>query len=495
MKMKRLLCLLPLLVLAGCHRSSVPQDFTESDAAPRIYPDYAEVTVPPNIAPLRFHIEDEGEELVTRLSAEGVSYVFGGCDVCPSVKSWRKLTSRPGDITAEVFLRRTDGWQRLRPFRIHVAPDSITPYLAYRLIAPSYVAYEDLTICQRNLENYDERVIYGNMINSDERNGQCINCHAFQQYNPQRMQFHVRQSYGGTIVAYDGRLQKVDLKCDSLLSAGVYPAWHPTAPLIAYSTNLTSQLFHTRNMQKVEVLDTYSDLILYDIEQSQVIALPRDSDELDCFPWWSPDGTTLYYCAARYTPTDSLLPREQDMVRHYTRLRYNLVARSFDLKSRTFGPPRIVFDAAAQGKSATLPRLSPDGRWLLFTLGGHGIFHIWHRDADLWMMDLTTETARALSEVNSPQVESYHSWSRNGRWIVFSSRRDDGNYTRPFFAHVGKDGRMTKPFELPARDPLYHRQLMRSYNIPEFIDGPVTTSPQELARIVRGKATHIPLAP
>jgi hypothetical protein len=44
---------------------------------------------------------------------------------------------------------------------------------------------------------------------------------------------------------------------------------------------------------------------------------------------------------------------------------------------------------------------------------------------------------------------------------------------------------MTKPFELPSRDPLYHRQLLRSYNIPEFIDGPVNVSPQELARIIR----------
>ena len=373
----------------------------------------------------------------------------------------------------------------MQPFSIHVSADSINPYLAYRLIAPSYVAYEDLTICQRNLTNYDERVIYGNMINSNERDGQCINCHAFQHYNPARMQFHVRQAYGGTGVAYDGTVKKVQLKRDSLLSAGVYPAWHPTEPLIAYSTNLTSQLFHTRDVQKVEVQDTYSDLVLYDVAQDCVTSLPRDSNELDCFPWWSPDGKTLYYCAAQYTPTDSTLPRPQDMARHYTNLRYNLMARDFDTESHRFGPARMVFDAASQGRSATLPRLSPDGRWLLFTMGRHGVFHIWHRDANLYMMDLSTGRVRRADEVNSPEVESYHSWSSNGRWIVFSSRRDDGNYTRPFFAHVDAEGRMTKPFELPSRDPLYHRQLLRSYNIPEFIDGPVNVSPQELARIIR----------
>ncbi len=486
--MKRLIYLfLPLVLMAAaCRRSQVPQHFTETDTMPRLYPDYIGVTVPQNMAPLRFHIEDEADRYVTRLSSNGATYTFSGPDICPSLKAWRRMATGAADITAEVFLGQTDGtWQRMQPFSIHVSADSINPYLAYRLIAPSYVAYEDLTICQRNLTNYDERVIYGNMINSNERDGQCINCHAFQHYNPARMQFHVRQAYGGTVVAYDGTVKKVQLKRDSLLSAGVYPAWHPTEPLIAYSTNLTSQLFHTRDVQKVEVQDTYSDLVLYDVAQDCVTSLPRDSNELDCFPWWSPDGKTLYYCAAQYTPTDSTLPRPQDMARHYTNLRYNLMARDFDTESHRFGPARMVFDAASQGRSATLPRLSPDGRWLLFTMGRHGVFHIWHRDANLYMMDLSTGRVRRADEVNSPEVESYHSWSSNGRWIVFSSRRDDGNYTRPFFAHVDAEGRMTKPFELPSRDPLYHRQLLRSYNIPEFIDGPVNVSPQELARIIR----------
>jgi hypothetical protein len=83
-------------------------------------------------------------------------------------------------------------------------------------------------------------------------------------------------------------------------------------------------------------------------------------------------------------------------------------------------------------------------------------------------------------------VESYHSWSSNGRWVIFSSRRNDGNYTRPFIAHIDKDGRATKPFELPCADPDYHRQFMRSYNIPEFMRGPVTIRPQDFAEVLKG---------
>jgi dipeptidyl aminopeptidase/acylaminoacyl peptidase len=175
-------------------------------------------------------------------------------------------------------------------------------------------------------------------------------------------------------------------------------------------------------------------------------------------------------------------------------VKYNIYKKSFDPETRQFGPRELVFDAAALDKSATLPRVSPDGRFLMFTLGNFGVFHIWHSHADLWMMNLedsvkelgdSISTARSLDEINSPDVESYHSWSSSGRWLVFSSRRYDGNYTRPFFAHIDKDGKCSKPFELPCADPDYHRQFLRSYNIPEFMRGPVTITPQDFADVLK----------
>ena len=141
--------------------------------------------------------------------------------------------------------------------------------------------------------------------------------------------------------------------------------------------------------------------------------------------------------------------------------------------------------------SALLPRISPDGRFLLFSLADHGVFHIWHHDADLWMMDLQTGKVRSLNEVNSPDTESYHTWSSNGKWIVFSSRRDDGMYTRPFFAHIDKEGHFSKPFELPTADPDYHRQFLRSYNIPELMRGPVPYDPHDFARLLKGDGVSV----
>jgi hypothetical protein len=124
----------------------------------------------------------------------------------------------------------------------------------------------------------------------------------------------------------------------------------------------------------------------------------------------------------------------------------------------------------------------------MFTLGNYGCFHIWHRDADLWLMDLQSGVAQPLKTVNSDNTESYHSWSSNGRWLVFSSRRDDGGFTRPFIAHIDSEGKATKPFELPQQDPDRHRQMLWSYNIPEFMKGPVKTSPQTFAKVLRSES-------
>ena len=494
--MRQILTFLSVVALLAACSPQVPDDYTTSRQEPDIYPDYKGVTVPVNMAPLTFEMTHEAEQMVARFTAGDEELLCDGNKIQPSQSDWKRLVEKAADksIGVEVFARYDGQWTKYKPFDIYVSKDSIDPYLSYRLIYPSYVSYEELTISQRCLENYDESVIYDNILCSEEGNGQCINCHNYQMYNPARMQFHARQNMGGTLIAYDGKTRKINMSNDSILSAGVYPAWHPTLNLIVYSTNKTSQTFQVTDPNKIEVFDSESDLIAYDVERNEVTNIENDPNEMEVFPCWSPNGKTLYYCSAHFEYTDTTDHGKQ-VIKRRREVKYNIYRKSFDPVTKTFGERHLVFDAAGLDMSATLPRISPDGRWLVFTMGKYGVFHIWHRDGDLWALDLKSNTPRMLNEINSKDTESYHSWSSNGRWLVFSSRRHDGEYTRPFFAHVDKNGKWSKPFELPCSDPDYHRQFMKCYNVPEFMKGPVTMRPREFADVLKGDAVPVKYVP
>lgn len=479
--------------LIGCgQHPSVPLTFTSEERQPEIYPDYKDVTVPCNIAPLNFKITEECDECVAQFTFDGGEYTYGeGTKVLIDEEEWKEMLSaaKGKSIKVNLYAGKDEKWTAYKEFAINVADEEIDPYISYRLIQPSYVAYEDLTINQRNLTNFEEKVIYGNMLVSNDLNGQCINCHSYQNYSTNNMQFHMRQAMGGTIVVSNGVAKKVSLKTDSTLSAGVYPAWHPTLNMIAYSTNLTGQAFHTKSTAKIDVQDTKSDIILYDVETDEVSNISAINNELEVFPWWAPDGKAIYFCSAFFEYKDTVA-NETEMIDRYTEVKHNIYRKAFDPQTKTFGATELVYDAAKDSLSATLPRISPDGRYLLYSLGGHGVFHVWHKDADLHITDLKTMQSRKLENINSEESESYHSWSSNSRWIVVGSRRDDGNYTRLYIAYFDKNGKAHKAFAMPQEDPDFYQYFARSYNIPEFMKEPVSITPQEFADVAKTEAIN-----
>ena len=431
----------------------------------------------------------EGDEFITELKCDEHTLVMKGKQTDWNLKKWHTLleSCKGKSIEVNTYVRTDKEWQRLRPFKWRVAEEPIDPYISYRIIAPSYVTYEELSIRQRDITTFDESIIYNNMLHDNGVDGQCINCHSYKNYKTDQMQFHARQHKGGTVLVQGDEVKKINLKTDSTLSAGVYPAWHPTHNLIAYSVNNTGQSFHTRNHNKIEVQDLSSDLILYDVDRNEVTHIENDTTEWEVFPTWSPDGKTLYYSSAYYMPQIHTM-REREIIDRYRDFHYNIYRKSFDPETKTWGPRELVLDADSLGMSATLPRVSPDGRYLLFGMADYGCFHIWHKDADLYTIDLKTSKLRNLREINSKDVESYHSWSSNGRWILYTSRRDDGGYTRLYIAYFDKNGRPHKPFILPQRDPYFYNDYYKSYNVPEYMLEPVTITPQEFARHIDTEA-------
>ncbi len=444
-----------------------------------IFPDYKEVTVPPNIAPLNFCMSGSSAYALT---VEGAGEVFSvksrkGCFHLPAGK-WKRLlkASKGSDLRFSIAVMQDGKWLEMNPFTIHVAEEEASPYIVYRLIPPGYGMWRRMGIYQRNIGNFTQTPVYENKLTGDN----CVNCHSFPSRDPSSMVFHMRARNGGTVLVEDGEVHKLNTKTDSTISNLVYPYWHPSGKFIAFSVNKTFQTYHMAGTERIEVYDSASDVVVLDVDAREILSCPllKSGASFETFPSFSPDGKSLYFCTSKAVG---------EMPADYRDVHYSLCRIDFDPASRSFGERVDTLFNAGDSSSVSFPRVSPDGRFLVFTRHEFGTFSIWHGDADLWGVDLSDGRLFPLTAANSPEsTDSYHSWSSESRWLVFSSRRADGLYTRPYFTYVSEDGSASKAFMLPQKNPRkYYRELMFSYNIPEFIDGKVKSDRHGIASVMR----------
>lgn len=466
------------ITLSGCHR--LPAEARPIDAAPAVFPDYREVTVPVNIAPLNFRLETPGECRVL-FSGANCRFVASGKDYIDiPLKPWKRLLrdSRGKQVEVTVYQQKDGEWLKFRPFHFNISPDSVDNYLAYRLIEPTYANWNKIGIYQRDLSSFSEKEIIAN----DKTGHNCMNCHAFNRQDPDQLVMHTRKTNPGTLLIKDGKPLKLDTRTDFTISNFVYPYWHPAGNDIAFSTNNTQMSFYEAHDKIIEVYDLLSDIVVYNLPRNEVYTSPLLSspDRLENFPVFSPDGKTLYFCTC---------PRVDSLPQTNRQVKYRLCSIGFDAERRQFASKiDTLIDLTPAGKGVSLPSVSPDGRYLVCSVAASGCFLSWDKTSDLYLFDTRTRALRPLDALNTDNSESYTSWSSNGKWLVFSSRRLDGVYNRPFLAHIDSAGNVGKPFLLPQRNPGFYQFMSKAFNLPQFIRRPVTVSPHRIASAITDTA-------
>ncbi len=447
------------LMLAGCSINDNKEIIVDENY-PSIYPDYVNVTIPCNIAPLNFKITGECRKVDVTLAGKSSSIkIQSGYKIKIPIKKWKQLLEeqKNDSVTVKVTARLNRGWVSFKPFSFYVSSDKIDPFLSYRLIEPGYEVWNKLQICQMNLENSNEKVIIDN--NLLDRG--CVNCHIFSEQDASRSFFHLRNSNGGTMIQENGEFRKIKTSTDSTISSCVYGNWHQNGRFIAFSTNVIIPGFHSINNLRLEVYDTISDVVILDIKKNEIITnnVISDDSRFETFPVFSPDGMKLYFCSAP----------EIKMPENYQSVKYSLCSVSFNPETGTPGTDvDTLISSIRTGKTLSQPRPSPDGKYILFTSFDYGNFPVWHKEADLYLLKLSDLSVDKMTLVNSDNADSYHSWSSNSRWFVFASKREDGMYGKPYFVHVDEDGKCGKPFLMPQKNPDFYDFFMKSYNIPEL---------------------------
>lgn len=451
------------LLSIGCSES--PNNISQKNSTPEIYPDYVGVTIPASIAPLNFSMAaDDCEYMdVTISNSKGESIHVNSEYAQFDMSDWKKLlsTSKGDSLSVSVCSKENGYWFQYKPFCIYVSPDNIDGYgLTYRRLSPAYNIFSKfMGIYCRSLSTFDEKLVVSNELNKS----MCINCHVQNQTRTGDMVFHIRGGKPGTYIRHNGKEEIIDTKVDSLISACVYDYWHPSGKYIAFSNNGTKQSFHVGGMKRIEVYDEGSNIVMYDVENHTIIRQPElMTDSLyETYPVFSPDGKWLYFSSCRK-------PENEDLSKYW----YDIKRIPFDETSgRVCGKIETIVDASSKEKNAVFPRISPDGQFLMYSVSDYSSFTIWHKESDLWIMNLSTKDSRPIVEVNSDEADSFHNWSADSRWYVFTSRRDDGLHSRLYIGHVDKNGKCSKAFLLPQENPKkYYRELFESYNTPDFCD-------------------------
>ena len=459
--------------------------------APQIHPDYSGTVIPANIAPLNFLIQEDGSQYYVKIySQQGPQIEAGGrsAKIVIPQRAWRRLLNANAgqQLHFDVSVKDKESrWSRFDTVTNTIAPEPIDDYLVYRKIHPGYSAWKKMGVYQRSLRSFDESLVLDNTYFAEG----CLNCHAFCNNRTDKMLIGIRSSeYGSSaLLAQNGKVEKIGTKFG-------YTAWHPSGRVAAYSVNQVVQFFHSAEREVRDVLDLNSLIAYYLVDTGTAKTAPAlaQKDRLETYPAWSPDGRYLYFCSAPLSwSVYDVIPQQYDQIK------YDLVRIAYDVDRDKWGEVETVLSAGDTGLSILLPRISPDGRWLLFCMCDYGCFPVYRASSDLYIMDLKAgpETGpykyRRLN-INSDQSESWHSWSSNSRWIAFSSKRGNGMFTRSYLAYVDPEGAVHKPLLLPQKDPTHYDSYLWTYSVPELVIEPVKTTKEKLGRVVRG-SRNIPI--
>jgi tetratricopeptide (TPR) repeat protein len=210
-------------------------------------------------------------------------------------------------------------------------------------------------------------------------------------------------------------------------------------------------------------------LVFHDRETGEFKPLPGADDPafVQSNPTWSPDGqyvvfarSKAYHKASAADPRGVLL-NEKDVPEFVERRE----PFKFDLYRVPFndgkgGKAEPIEGASHNGMSNYFAKFSPDGQWIVFCKAKD--FMLLMPDSELFIIPAAGGEARRL-RANTPLMNSWHSFSSNGRWLVFSSKAYTP-YTQLFLTHIDEEGNSTPPVVLErftAKD--------RAANIPEFV--------------------------
>jgi hypothetical protein len=436
-----------------------------------------------------------------------------------STKKWRKLC-KP-NTTIKITIHHNG--KQYKSLHWIVSKDNIDPYIVYRLVLPTDGAYQTISLNERTLSNFKTRPIMQNT----QHNGNCFNCHSFQNYNSSKYTLQLRNPRG--LVINGRNITTPETKDEGLL----YSSWHPQKDIIAFlqGGRIPIDFF----MPTVGVIDTTANaasacpyatsaagnayfynqveintsIVIYNLKTDEWQTITTDTSCEYSYPTWHPNGRRLYFTRSTKKPAPHQRLENPDFLAQYS---FDLVYIDYNPETEQFGDS-IHTLVKAEDFGVTLayrpptgsfaaPRISPDGKMLVATFSpyagnpirnnsilvgvslaqksaqGSG-FRLYlfappdgERKKDAGSIP-NASPAQPRTAPHSPASNSWPTFSSNSKWLMFVSKQIDGYFTQVWFAHIDTEtGKTSLAFPLPQAAGNAYRQIPKAFNLPEFSTTP-----------------------
>ena len=376
-----------------------------------------------------------------------------------------RITTSRDPVGAPIFYRdvplmptevEATGLNSLRGSTIQPLPKGALPLIAWRL---------------RDISRPESRVVLKDMPS-------CANCHSFSSDGGKLgMDIDGSQddkgAYAITSVSKNMVIDRTDLiswnfsskeKPKGKKTIGFLSRISPDGKHVMSTVNESVFVVNYLNYEFLQVFyPTRGILAHYSQETGKFKFFPGadDPDYVHCDPVWTPDGKNIIFARAkaknRYKekqvrPEFANAPDE-------TQIQYDLYRIPFN--NGKGGIPEPVEGASNNGISNNFPKVSPDGRFIVFVKCRNG--QLMRPDSRLWIVPIEGGEAREMT-CNTTLMNSWHSFSPNSRWLVFSSKANT-YYTQMFLTHIDENGNDSPPILIPNSTA-----DNRAVNIPEFVN-------------------------